>query len=182
MFELQCPEACRYLKPAREQAVERERELRSKEMPIEGRRRYGLDDSSWSAITLIDRAIIDYQRSLDAGQRRRITDEDVLEAVETVIRNLETADSGIIYHHRAVSPIVESISAQITKSLEELSGQKDSGQPILPADVTKALNYERDVLRAHVRRGGEGRDTSSYIRQLSLFIPWPEESAGPIII
>ncbi len=104
-------------------------------------------------------------------------------ALENVIRNLETESSGLIYEHRVPSMRIQDLSRIIREALDELAEKAPSEDPLRRDDKIKALNFELDTVKAHIRRSdGEPGGTRSYLRYISLFSPWPEEATKPLII
>jgi hypothetical protein len=181
MIKLACPESCQYLRLGREQAAERERELHSREV-AEGRFIPEISKRLLSALYAIDEAIVRARRDKDA-HLSDLVDAEALAAVETTIKNLETEESGLIYEHRGPSPRVEDLSRRIRAGLDELSKSMPGEDRLRRAELIKVLNFTRETIKSHIRRGGAGTVSSqSYIRYISLFIPWPEEATKPLII
>jgi hypothetical protein len=181
MIELACPESCQYLRSGRLQAAEREGELRKRDM-AEGRFVPEVSQRQLPALYAIDSAIIDAQRDKKANMSD-LTDAEALAAVETTIKNLETEESGLIYEHRAASPRVEEVSRRIRDVLDEVSKNMRGEDRLRRAEMIKVLNFTRGSINSHIRRGeAEPGPVRSYIRYISLFIPWPEEATKPLII
>ena len=181
MIELACPESCQYLRDARAQAAEREREIRMKEI-AEGRPKHEVSKRILPALYAIDIGIAGAQRDKNAGLSD-IDDREVLAAVEITIKNIETEESGLIYEHRAPSARVEELSRRIRASLDEVNKERGAEDRLRRSDVVKALNFARDFIGTHIRRSeAEPGPPRGYIRYISLFIPWPEEATKPLII
>jgi hypothetical protein len=181
MIELACPESCQYLRAGRLQAAERERELHTKEV-AEGKFKPQITERHLPALYAIDEAIISAQR--DRGARLSdLTDAEALAAVETTIKNLETEESGLIYEHRAPSLRVEEVSRRIRAELEGVNKEMTGDDRLRRGDMIKVLSFARDSIKTYMRRAGAEQVSSrSYIRYVSLFIPWPEEATKPLII
>ena len=181
MMELACPESCQYLRDARAQAAERESELRMKEV-AEGRPKPEVSRRLLPALYAIDIGI--------AGARRdkkfalgNLDDREILAAVEITIKNLETEESGLIYEHHASSVRVEETGRRIRASLDEIIKETQGENRLSRGDLIKALNFARDSIGIHIRRKeSDHASPRSYIRYISLFIPWPEEATKPLII
>jgi hypothetical protein len=181
MIEFACPESCQYLRSGREQAAERERELHRKET-AEGRFMPELSRRLLPVMYEIDGAIIGAQRDRNVALSD-LVDTEVLDAVETTIKNLETEESGLIYEHRAASPRVEEVSRRIRAALDEASRKMTGEDRLLRGEMIKVLNLLRITIQSHIRRDqSETGSPQSYVRYISLFIPWPEEAAKPLII
>jgi hypothetical protein len=181
MLELACPEDCQYLRDGRAQAAERERAFHLKEI-AEAKHKPEIDKRLLPALYAIDLGIVNAQRDKNAALSD-IEDREILAAVENTIKNLEIEDSGLIYEHRASSPRVEELSRRLRAWLDELAKGAAAEDRLRRGDVIKALNYARDIIASHIRRNESGSASSrSYIRYISLFIPWPEETTKPLII
>jgi hypothetical protein len=181
MIELACPESCQYLRDARTQTAEREHELRLKEV-AEGKPMPEIGKRLLPALYAIDLGIVGAQRDKNAGLSD-LDDREALAAVEITIKNLETEESGLIYEHRASSMRVEEVSRHIRASLEVIIKETQAEDRLRRGDIMKALNFVRDFIGDHIRRNEtEPGPPRSYIRYISLFIPWPEETTKPLII
>jgi hypothetical protein len=182
MVELACPESCQYLASAREQAQQREHELYAKEMaasPVRVNRDY--DRRVMTVVYAIDGAIVRMHRGVDGQTVYKLLDSEIVAALENAARNLETESAGLIYEHRAPSPRVREASLRIRKAMDE-AGSRDAGE-VRPRreEMAKALGFVRERVEAHMRREGDP-ESMTYLRYVSLFFPWPEETARPLII
>lgn len=181
MIELACPESCQYLRAGRAQTAEREREFRTKEA-AEGRFMPEISQRLLPALYAVDSAIVAAQRDKNA-HLSDLTDAEVLDAVETTIKNLETEESGLIYEHRAPSPRVEEVSRRIRAVLDEVNKNAPGEDRLRRGEMVKLLSFTRNFIKSQIRRGAAEHGSSrNYIRYISLFIPWPEETTRPLII
>ena|SRR5215216_6583853 len=181
MIQLACPESCQYLRDARAQAAERESALRMKEA-AEGRPKPEVSRRLLPALYAIDIGIVEARRDKKVALSD-LDDREILAAVEITIKNLETEESGLIYEHRASSVRVEEVSRRIRTSLDEIIKEAQAEDRLRRGDIIKALNFARDSIATHIRRSeSEPGPPRSYIRYISLFIPWPEEATKPLII
>jgi hypothetical protein len=181
MIELACPEGCQYLRDGRAQAAARERELHLKEV-AEGRRKPEISDRLRPALYAIDIGIIDAQRDKNAGLGD-LDDSELLAAVDITIKNLEVEESGLIYVHRASSPRIEEVSRRIRAGLDEMTKKAEAEDRLRRVELVKVLNIARGIIESHIRRNeAEPGPSRSYIRYVSLFIPWPKEATTPLII
>lgn len=182
MIELACPESCSYLIDARNSAGERELAFRRKETatdPREGK----LSERAFVALDAIQRAVVNAQRGIGATGFRDLDDAEILAAIENTIRNIETEESGLIYEHRAASPRIGELSRRIRQGLDEIT--KDVPVEARPrrTDVLKALAFMRELASAHLRRADGTPDAArSFIRYITLFYPWPDQTATPLIV
>jgi len=183
MIELACPESCSYLQEARATAVRRENELRVKETSKVNPRSLLLEDRALLALDAIERGIVNVQRGIGGVEFRDLNDAEILAAIETSIKNLETEESGLIYEHRAASSRIDQVSRRVRATLDEVTADVPAEARPRRSDIVKALNFARDAVKAHIERGGAGvTDSDSYIRYIALFYPWPEETTKPLIL
>jgi hypothetical protein len=181
MIQFACPESCQYLRDARAQAAERERAFRMKEV-AEGKPRPDVSRRLLPALYAIDFGIIEARRDKKAALSD-LEDAEILAAIEITIKNLETEESGLIYEHRASSPRVDEVSRRIRNALDKIVKEAEAEDRLRRADLIKVLNLARETVGSHMRRGAaEPGPSRSYIRYISLFIPWPEEATKPLII
>jgi hypothetical protein len=106
-------------------------------------------------------------------QIRHLEDRDIAEAIETLIKNLQTQDSGIIYEHRALSERAQQLSRRLRADIESLSID-------LPrADMIDALASLRDLVRAHIERSN---DPQAYLRARAILFPWERSDRDRLIL
>ena len=188
MIELACPESCQYLRSAREQAIERERELQKKEaaspsdMPAEARLLEAdakITTRLMPLVYVVDEAIVRTLRETF----RDLEDAEALAALDNAIKNFETESTGLIYEHRTSSPRIQTISNNIRSMLEELAGKSGLEDRVTRADMIAAIKHVRYRVRRHLRRAEkEPGNSRGFIRQVALFYPWAVEATKPLII
>ena len=182
MIELACPETCSYLIDARTSAVQRETAIRRRETAGEPRDLV-LNERAIHALDTIERAIVSVQRGAGGERLRDLDDAEILAAVENTIRNLETEESGLIYQHRSASLRITELVVRVRDALKEMNDELPAEARPRTSEILKALTFTRDAARAHTQRaGGYAESARSYIRYISLYYPWPKETARPIII
>jgi hypothetical protein len=182
MIELACPESCRYLRDGRDQVAERERQIRSKAMEAAGKMGTSIDEQMMGLIYTIEQAVINLQRGTTGGAIGDMEDTEVLAALEITIKNVETEDAGLIYEHHASSPRVQEISRAIRKAFDDLSEKIIPENRPTRAQIVKALGLERDAVEAHLRLAPREPRSRTYLRNTSIFFPWPEPETKPLII
>jgi len=178
MIELACPESCQYLHDARAQVSEREGNLRTNDEAFALLAR-GNDERALPVHLMIEDAIVKAHRGIDGEQVRDIKNAEILESIENAIKNLQIEESGLIYEQRSSSRRIEEVSRRIRAGIDELSERIPAEFRPRRSDVIKILNVERAAVELHIRRGEED---DSYLRHISLFLPWPEEKTHPLII
>lgn len=178
MIELACPESCQYLNDARAQVSEREGELRRNDETFALAARENNERSLPVHITIED-AIVKAHRGIDGEQVRDLKNAEIIESIENTIKNLQTEESGLVYEHHSSSRRVEEVSRRIRAALDELAEKMPAEFRPRRSEVIKILNVERAAVDLHVRRGEED---DSYLRHISLFLPWPQEKTHPLII
>ncbi|MFY9610876.1 MAG: hypothetical protein WAU45_19975 [Blastocatellia bacterium] len=129
-------------------------------------------------VLVIQSAILNAFRGAKAEPLRALKDFEILEAVDNAIKNLETEDSGLIYEHHA-PPRVDALSRGIREALDDASERTPAESRLRRSELLKVLSLVRAWIDAHMRHGEED---NSYLRHISLFIPWPDEMARPLII
>jgi hypothetical protein len=178
MIELACPESCSYLKEARAQTAQREVEWRQREREA-GQRRPELGEQWLPFLLMTQHAIVNAHRGLEGAKVANLTNEEIREALDNAIKNLQTGTSGLIYEHRAASMRVEEVSRRIRAALDRIVERVPAEHRPRPQDLINVLNFERAAVESHIRRG---EDNQSHLRSISLYLPWPEEKAGPLIL
>lgn len=182
MIELACPESCSYLIEARNSAGDREMALRRKETAADPRD-LKLNDRALVAVDGIQRAIVNAQRGIGASGFRDLDDAEMLAAIENTIRNIETEESGLIYEHRAASPRIGELSRRIRQGLDEIAKEVPVEARPRRTEVLKALAFVREAAAAHIRRAaGDPEASRTFIRYITLFYPWPEQTTTPLIV
>jgi hypothetical protein len=179
MIELACPEDCPYLRSARDSLATRERELRQREAAIEGAVRSPVTERMLPFLLTIENALVSARRGTKDPAIVDLNDLDALAATEIAIKNLQTEESGLIYEHHGASARIEEVSRRIRAALDELSARLPVESRPRRSELIQSLERVRDQIRSHIKRG-EG--PVAYLRFISLFLPWPEEAAGPKII
>lgn len=169
MLHIGCPESCHYLKAGRESSLERSREFRLKYHGEAGRPFPKLTKEMADFLYFVESRIVMAQRE----QIRHLEDRDIAEAIETLIKNLQTQDSGIIYEHRALSERAQQLSRRLRADIESLSID-------LPrADMIDALASLRDLVRAHIERSN---DPQAYLRARAILFPWERSDRDRLIL
>ena len=182
MIELACPESCSYLIEARTSASQREMALRRKETAFDPRE-LSLNEREFIALDRIQRAIVNAHRGIGGSAFRDLDDAEMLAAVENTIKNLETEESGLIYEHRAASPRIGELSRRIRDGLDEIAKEEPAEARPRRSEILKALTYMREAANAHTRRAaGDPDATRTFVRYITLFYPWPEQAATPLIV
>lgn len=176
MIELACPESCQYLEPAREQAIEREREMRAKDQAFETKIVPPVERRLVPLILGIESAILRTQRK----SARDLQDSEVQQALENALKNLETESSGLIYEHRTPLLRVQELSEAIRAVPEWLAKESSMEYSFTRTDTVTALKYIQYRIETQMRRSE--KETRSYIRSIALFHPWSEETRSARLI
>jgi len=176
-IELACPESCSYLRDAQVRASQLNGELRSRDRALD-RAITAATQRSLPLVFVVQGAILDAYRGIKGQPLRGLKDSEILEAVENAIKNLETQDSGLIYEHQA-PPRVDALSRGIREALDGINERTPAESRLRRSELLKLLELMRAWIDAHMRNGEEH---NSYLRHISLFIPWPSELARPLII
>jgi hypothetical protein len=182
MIELACPESCSYLIEARTTVSQREMALRRKETEADPRD-LRLSERGFVALDAIQRAVVNAQRGIGAVAFRDLDDAETLAAIETTIKNIETQESGLIYEHPAASQRIGELSRRIRDGLEEMAKEVPAEARPKRSEILKALAFMREAVNAHIQRAaGNAEASRTFIRYVTLFYPWPEQSTAPLIV
>jgi hypothetical protein len=165
MMELACPESCIHLMSARDNTSKREGELMGRIRMAKGTIPSRLDDAHVHAVIVIQASIAEIRRSSFTD----LQDTEILAALTNTRKNLDTADTGLIYEHTDSSPRVQAVSKHIREQIEALSDEGGIEHGITRSVITDAISLEIERLEAHSAEGGDGQ---SYLRFISLFVPW----------
>lgn len=176
-IELACPESCSYLRDAQILASRLNGELRSRDATLD-RAITGATQRSLPLVFVVQGAILNAYRGIKGQPLSGLKDGEILEAVENAIKNLETQDSGLIYEHQA-PPRVDALSRSIREALDDINARTPAESRFRRSELLKLLELMRAWIGAHMRNGEED---NSYLRHISLFIPWPSELTKPLII
>jgi len=182
MIELACPESCSYLIEARTTVSQREMALRRKETEADPRD-LRLSERGFVALDAIQRAVVNAQRGIGAVALSYLDDAETLAAIEITIKNIETQESGLIYEHPAASQRIGELSHRIRDGLEELGKEVPAEARPRRSEILKALAFMREAVNAHIQRAaGNAEASRTFIRYITLFYPWPEQSTAPLIV
>ncbi|HWN98539.1 MAG TPA: hypothetical protein VNS63_04650 [Blastocatellia bacterium] len=139
----------------------------------------GATQRSLPFVFVVQGAIVAAHRGVKDPPLRGLKDAEILEAVDHAIKNIETEDSGLIYEHRAPTSRVEALSRSIRDALDAAGERMPDESRFTRGELLKLLQLVRAWIDAHARNGEQH---NSYLRHISLFIPWPAELARPLII
>lgn len=168
MMELACPESCSYLQSGRDTASMREGNFLAHVRASKGVGQWRYQESHLRVMSAIQRAIVEVRRSSFMDLR----DSEILAGINNALKNLETAESGLIYEHREGSRAVAAVSQRIRDNLDKLAeelGTKHYAEPIKHSVIVEAINFEIDRVEAHIQEFG---DQQHYLRYVCLFVPW----------
>ena len=165
MMELACPESCVHLETGRQNAAQREGHFMAQARAAAGLGRPHLHPGHLHIIGTIHKAIAEVRRS----RFRDLRDSDILAALVNAHKNLETADSGLIYEHPVTSPPVRAVSEHIREELETLSKTDSLEGRLTRSKMMGAMSFEIETLELRLREQGDGQH---YLQFFSLFVPW----------
>lgn len=152
-------------------------ELRSRDIALD-RAISGATQRSLPLVFVVQGAILDAYRGIKSRPLSGLKDDEILQAVENAIKNLETEDSGLIYEHQA-TPRVDELSKGIRDALDDINERTPAESRFRRTEMLKLLELMRAWINAHIRLGAED---ISYLRHISLFTPWPSGMSKPLII
>lgn len=159
VVEIACPADCQHLKSGQSYQSFK-KYIAILESQTEPSRRRALFDALtlWEPVVAgIEETIVSFAANL-----RALRDRDVLEAVETVLKTLETERKGVIFEHRSANPIVQSLVREIHTDLEEARETEVPGAPRPPGleDLVDCLKAVQAFILFH----GESERGNGYLR------------------
>ena len=158
-------------------ASERDGELRARDLALDRAIR-NVTQRSLPLVFVVQSAILGAYRGVKGEPLNALKDAEILEAVANAKQNLETEDTGLIYEHQA-PPRVEALSRAIREALNDINERTPVESRFRQGEVLKLLELMHAWINAHMRTG---EFDNSYLRQISLFIPWPLEQTQPLIV
>lgn len=182
MIELACPESCHYLNDAREQTAPRENEMRLKEFQAEGKMPPKMSELALEIVSLIFGSIVAAQRDKEGVAIFDLKDDEILEAINVMFKNLRTEESGLIYEHTSRSPRIDKVSQSIRNIVDKLIGQDTPEGRVTRSETMRALEFVRSEVEAHLKRNDNKLSSRGFLRYIALYVPWPEAETGPRII
>jgi hypothetical protein len=168
MMELACPESCVYLQSGRDNAAKREGQFVGHIRAAEGLGPYRAQESHMRVMALIQSSVVEVRR----GPFMDLRDSEILAGLKNALKNLETAETGLIYEHHEDSRAVAAVSQTVRTHLEKLAEERSANsyiEPIRHSTIVEAFNFEIDRIEAHLREFG---DSQHYLRFISLYVPW----------
>lgn len=142
-----------------------------------------LNERGLIALDVIERAIVNAQRGIGGVALRDLDDIQILGALEHTIKNLETEESGLIYEHPAATPVIGELGHRIRSGIDEARKNMPVDQRPRRSEILRALSFILESVKAHTHRAeGDPDATRTFMRYISLFTPWPEEVARPLIL
>ncbi|HKV42012.1 MAG TPA: hypothetical protein VJX67_22600 [Blastocatellia bacterium] len=174
MIDIACTEDCTFLRAGRENATNKAKEMASKGGAMLTKRS-PLNEAQELTIVLAGDAIVKLQRK----ELPDMVDTEVLEALDNAARNLDTADSGLIYEHQHSSPRIQQLSKAIRRRIEEVNLELGPDEQLTRLDVTTGLDFLKEIVSIHIRHGDDER---SYIRYTAHHIPWGEKAKSDKLV
>jgi hypothetical protein len=123
----------------------------------------------------LEGAIVEVQRK----SFRDLSDKEILEAVENVVKTHETLDRGIIYAHRSESPRVQAVIEAILQMVDTM--KREFAEKRVRVTTGDWLSVLR-LLNELVTMLSSDADEQSYLRTASLFQPYPEQQSKLIVV
>ena len=175
MIEIHCPSSCGYLHQSLMTSGARVAQLLRNHMNVSQVAKLYDNERRVFILSNIDDAIARAQRELFND----LEDAEVLAALDNAIKNLETADSGLIYEHTQASARVQQLSVRIRDHIEAASGKLIAEIRPPRGDVVECLKFERSLVDLFTKNDGDSR---AYVRHAAQLLPWPAEETLPRII
>ncbi len=150
VIEIDCPESCPHLQAGRERESRQEslRHFRSSD-PVEMERRLRVLETSGDVMAELQ-AIIATEREAS----RDLSDADVAEALDCLLKTLRTEDRGIIYETTSDRLRVETLRRILSAWIHSRRYPEDqSGRRLLLQDALECLEVLRAVVESHLKAG-----------------------------
>lgn len=143
VVEIRCPEDCPYLSDGvNYQWVKTYTAILDWiEVPARKRQFYETTLQYHEILGVLELAIIDYSQGL-----RSLTDDIILEAVETLLGTYQTEEKGIIYEHVSPNPLAQSLVRDLHEALEE---EEDDGPAWSRGGIIASLEAIRTQISYH---------------------------------
>jgi hypothetical protein len=150
VLEIDCPESCEYLKIGRTREANQEsaRYFRARD-PIEHQQRARILEN-------FEPVIVDLQTliAVERQSSRDLTDADVAEALDCLLKTLRTEDRGVIYETTSDNLRAEGLRRQFSGLIESYRYPKDGDrQRIHLKDAVDCLEMMRGVVASHLEAG-----------------------------
>ena len=150
ILEIDCPESCEYLKAGRDREADQEgARFVSVSDPLEQEKRLRVIENHGSVLG-------DLQTIIAAERRaaRDLTDRDVAEALDCLLKTLHTEDRGVLYETTAENLRAEGLRRQFSRLIQSLRHPEQPDQERLTLkDAIECLEVLHDVVASHVRAG-----------------------------
>jgi hypothetical protein len=150
VLEIDCPESCEFLKMgrAREADLEAARHYRTSD-PFEQEKRARVL-ANFEALVAHLQAVIAAERA----SSRELSDADVAEALDCLLKTLRTEERGVIYEATSNNLRVESLRRQVSMLVQSYRYPKESDQQrIRLKDAIECLEVMRAVVGSHLEAG-----------------------------
>ena len=174
MINLECPESCSYLKSGRAAALEKVFDERARYIDDHGVPFDNEIPGFGEIMTTIESMIIAVLRE----KFKSLTDQDVAEGIDNVVRTMETQRSGIIYSHQANTAAAQAVSDSVMEVIDLLKERVRSDYGPSASQLMTIVRAIRQAIAFHMSRSTDGRD---YLRFTTQFYPYPEKKESLII-
>ncbi len=154
ILEIDCPESCAYLKAGRDHEADHEtaRYYRTAD-PVEQQKRARVA-AEFEPVLAGLHAVILHERQAN----RDLTDADVLEALDCLLKTLTTEDHGLIYETTSNNLRADSLRRQFSGLIESYRYPREPEMHrILLKDAVDCLEVLRSVVAGHVQAGRSAR-------------------------
>ncbi len=165
ILEIDCPEHCEYLQAGRKCDAERSYAPRLRALDPAKMQVYQRVLKEFGAVvSALEYIVADTRRS-----SRSLTDKDVAEAAELVIKTLRTEESGLIYEHTSTSLEVEIVRRRFIDALRKLRHPEHAGQRALrPEEALPCFELIREMARG---QSNTPASSQRYVDLLARMLP-----------
>ena len=173
ILEIDCPETCEYLKAGRDREVEHEyaRHLRPAD---------SIQQEQWMRVLGNFKPVMAGLETTIAEERlasRHLTDEDVAEALDCLLKTLRTEDNGVIYETASANLRAEALRRSLRDMLHVYRNPQEQSKPrLLLKDAIDCLELLRAIVKSHLEAGSA---ELSFVDFLVRRLPKTPGIAGP---
>lgn len=163
VIEIRCPQECPYLSEGLSYQWTKAYVsiLDWIDDPAQRRKFYESTRKHGDVLGVLELEIVNYSKNL-----RALTDSEVLEAIETVIKTYQTEERGVIYEHSTPNPLAQSLVKELRRVIREEGEESDEGRSSWSRSaVIATLEAMQLHLAYHQEEGTGERSYLDFVRR-----------------
>ena len=173
ILEIDCPESCPYLKAGRSHEVQLEsaRHLRTSD-PMKQQMRARVLSRFEPVVAHLEYVLAEERRA-----SRNLTDSEVAEAVDLLLRTYRTEEKGIFYEHTSSNLKIDMLRRRLGEIMKTYRDPPSPQQGRLKLeDALDCLEFIRGLVASHIQ---ERHSATSYVDFLARTMPRGKELGAP---